>query len=81
MLFEMRRDCALMPRRRWSSQRFALVGGHTRLMFEQLDGEQILADECKCSKDPSLECPVDRHAIKARQQILELEPFECPVRG
>lgn len=45
--------------------------GERRTVYEQLDGSVILASECTCRKDPFL-CPIDKHAIAARQMELDL---------
>jgi hypothetical protein len=45
------------------------IGGERRTVYEQLDGNVILAYECTCRKDP-FSCPIDKHAIAARNQDL-----------
>ena len=60
---------------------FTTIDRHVRSVYQQLDGETILADECRCTvnwgsnvwraKRPfsvtrSLECPIDQHGIAAR---------------
>lgn len=54
---------------------FAKVGHWRRSVYQQLDGDQILADDCCCVVDwpngfftvrRSPSCPIDQHKIKAR---------------
>jgi hypothetical protein len=48
---------------------FRAYDGERRTVYEQLDGNVILADECTCYRDP-LFCPIDKHAMEARQNNL-----------
>jgi hypothetical protein len=40
-----------------------------RCVYEQLDGNVILADDCTCAKDP-FTCPIDKHSMAARMHEL-----------
>lgn len=46
---------------------FREIGGERRTVYEQLDGNVILADECLCWKDP-FSCPIDKHGLAARMK-------------
>ena len=58
---------------------FTLIGRWRRSCYQQIDGETILADECKCWIDwlpdftvrRSLNCPIDEHSVAARQKAME----------
>lgn len=43
------------------------IGDHRRSVIFQLDGSPIPADECTCLSRRDLFCPIDAHAIEARQ--------------
>lgn len=45
------------------------IGGERRTVYEQIDGNVILGDECTCWKDPFC-CPIDKHSIEVRQKEL-----------
>ncbi len=52
---------------------FTKIGRVRRSMYQQFDGETILADECKCTTDwqpdfevtRSWDCPIDQHRMQA----------------
>lgn len=46
------------------------VFGKKRSVYRNVDGQVVLADLCTCWKDP-LTCPIDDHAIRARQNDIE----------
>ena len=55
---------------------FVLWGGRRRSVYQQFDGELILADECSCTWDwqPDFEvtrsvgCKIDQHKAEARRK-------------
>lgn len=49
--------------------------GQRRTVYRQLDGSTILADLCECWEDPLL-CPIDDHAIAARQRFVAVQGTE-----
>ena len=62
---------------------FALVSGHRRGAYLNLNGELVLADECKCrvewtdapgfSIERNLDCPIDEHRYAALKLVQEKE--------
>lgn len=64
---------------------FAVVGKHRRSVYMQLNGETILADECKClvrwSEDAppgfsfevlrNADCPIDEHQLLSLKEMQE----------
>ncbi|HLZ49257.1 MAG TPA: hypothetical protein VKP61_00765 [Candidatus Acidoferrum sp.] len=56
---------------------FALVGRNRRAVYEQLDGQIVLADECKCRIDyPDKFFPDDM--VRGPSFIITPSP-ECPI--
>lgn len=62
------------------------IGKERLLCFPQLDGTWIPGTECTCrdlydgtGPQPALDCPIDRHSLKARQLEISISVAHKPA--